>query len=72
MNVNLKHLIKRRQKAFSVGEEYLYKLLGILTAKEKKCRMQNLQHIKPRDWWREVIGSFVARLNQREETFGRF
>jgi hypothetical protein len=62
MNANLKQLIKRRQKAFSSGDVFLYKLLQNKVNRERKrCRMiyyknkvQDLPHIKPRDWWREV------------------
>ena len=62
MNANLKQLIKRRQKAFSSGDVFLYKLLRNKVNRERKrCRMiyyknkvQDLQHTKPRDWWREV------------------
>ena len=62
MNANLKQLIKRRQKAFSLGDVFLYKLLRNKVNRERKrCRMiyyknkvQDLQHTKPRDWWRVV------------------
>ncbi|CAB4028709.1 Hypothetical predicted protein, partial [Paramuricea clavata] len=62
MYANLKQLIKRRQKAFSSGDVFLYKLLRNKVNRERKrCQMiyyknkvQDLQHTKPRDWWREV------------------
>ncbi|CAB4000419.1 Hypothetical predicted protein [Paramuricea clavata] len=62
MNANLKQFIKRRQKAFSSGDVFLYKLLRNKVNRERKrCRMiyyknkvQDLQHTKPCDWWREV------------------
>ena len=62
MNANLKILIKKRQKAFISGDKFLCKMLRNKVNRERKrCRkeyynlkVRDLQHVKPRDWWREV------------------
>ena len=58
----LKALIARRQKAFSSGNELLYKMLRNKVNRERKrCRsvyyenkVKDLRVSKPRNWWREV------------------
>ena len=58
----LKALIARRQKAFSSGNELLYKMLRNRVNRERKrCRsvyyenkVKDLRVSKPRNWWREV------------------
>ena len=62
MNSQLKSLIARRQKAFTSGNELLFKLLRNKVNRERKrCRktyyqnkVKDLHDTKPRDWWREV------------------
>ena len=58
----LKALIARRQKAFSSGNELLYKMLrNKVNCERKRCRsvyyenkVKDLRVSKPRNWWREV------------------
>ncbi|CAB4016292.1 RNA-directed DNA polymerase from mobile element jockey, partial [Paramuricea clavata] len=62
MNTNLKQLISRRQKAFTSGNNPLYKILrNKVNQACKRCRksyyvtkVKGLRDSKPRDWWREV------------------
>ena len=74
MNSNLKSLIAHRQKAFTSGNEHLFKLLRNKVNRERKrCRkiyyqnkVQDLCDTKPRDWWRkskQLCGT--AKMNKR-------
>ncbi|CAB4011776.1 Hypothetical predicted protein [Paramuricea clavata] len=62
MTSHLKRLILQRQKAFAVGNNFVFKLLRNKVNRERKrCRkvyykkkVSNLLDSKPKDWWREV------------------
>ena len=62
VSTHLKQLIIHRQKAFSSGNQPLFKILKNKVNREcKRCRMvyyenkvKDLQDSKPRNWWREV------------------
>ncbi|CAB4005807.1 Hypothetical predicted protein, partial [Paramuricea clavata] len=62
MNTNLKQLISRRQKAFTSGNNPLYKILrNKVNPACKRCRksyyvnkVKGVRNSKPCDWWREV------------------
>ena len=63
LNAELKRLVQKRQKAFSSGDTFLFKLLRNKVNREKiRCRaidynnkVRDLKNTRPRDWWREVI-----------------
>ncbi|CAB4036069.1 Hypothetical predicted protein, partial [Paramuricea clavata] len=62
MTSHLKRLILQRQKAFALGNNFMFKLLRNKVNRERKrCRkvyykkkVGNLLDSKPKDWWREV------------------
>ena len=62
VSTHLKQLIIRRQKAFSSGNQPLFKILRNKVNRERKrcCmvyyenKVKDLQGSKPRNWWREV------------------
>ena len=62
MTSHLKRLILQRQKAFALGNNFLFKLLRNKVNRERKrCRkvyykkkVSNLLDSKPKNWWREV------------------
>lgn len=75
MNSKLKSLIARRQKAFTSGNEHLFKLLRNKVNREcKRCRkiyyqnkVQDLCDTKSRDWWREIKQLCgTTKINKRD------
>ena len=74
MTSHLKRLILQRQKAFALGNNFMFKLLrNKVNPERKRCRkvyyqkkVSNLLDSKPKDWWREVNSSVVS--NQHGQT----
>jgi uncharacterized protein YegL len=61
MTSHLKRLVLQRQKAFALGNKFMFKLLRNKANRERKRRkvyykkkVINLLDSKPKDWWREV------------------